>query len=379
VELYLDATVLELSGARGRIERARVRTSRGEEHWLAARTFVLAAGGIENARLLLCSRDLCPAGLGNERDQVGRCLMNHPKNYHGILRLAEPVRSLPYYFGCIWNGFAGYGGLRFSEAEQARRGLLNTYVRFEPLFPWSDSAGVESLVALVKKSKVVLQAFKAGKQGELIELRDYSETGDDSELQNQRMHALSWARLGWNVAVDLPRVSRYAVHRLQGRKAPWIQQARLRNFMEMEPAAENRVTLASETDEHGTPLARVRHACTELDRRSLVELHKALERELPRAGLGSLETALERADPWPIDLDASHHMGTTRMGTEPACSVVDPCLRLHELENLWVAGASVFPTSGCANPTYTLVALSIRLARHLEREVFKLAPVETRA
>lgn len=373
VATYLDATVVELVAANGRIACARLRTSKGEERRLAARAFVLACGGLENARLLLLSR------VGNERDQVGRYLMNHPKNYHGILHLDPPLRSLPYYFGCLWRGFAGYGGLAFREDEQARRGLLNSYVRFEPLFPWSDSEGVESLVALVKKTKVGLTAFKRSKQGEVIELRDYSETGDDSELQNARRDALGYAKLVGNVLGDLPKVSRYASFRLQGRKAPLVTRARLRNFLEMEPDADNRVLLSSRTDVHGLPIPLVRHRCTELDRRTLIELHAALERELPRAGLGRLETSIARAQPWPIDQDASHHMGTTRMGADPARSVVDANLRVHELDNLWVAGGSVFPTSGCANPTFTLVALSIRLARHLERDVFRMRAPERAA
>ena len=73
--------------------------------------------------------------------------------------------------------------------------------------------------------------------------------------------------------------------------------------------------------------------------------------------------------PWPIDLEASHHLGTTRMGDEPTGSVVDRNCRVHQLENLFVAGGSVFPTSGCANPTYTICALSIRLAEHLRGEL----------
>jgi choline dehydrogenase-like flavoprotein len=109
----------------------------------------------------------------------------------------------------------------------------------------------------------------------------------------------------------------------------------------------------------------VSHAPTELDRRSLLALHERLASEFERAGLGRLESDLAAAEPWPIDQDASHHMGTTRMGDDPATSVVDRDLRVHSLENLWCAGASVFPTSGCANPTFTIVALSIRLARHL--------------
>ena len=91
----------------------------------------------------------------------------------------------------------------------------------------------------------------------------------------------------------------------------------------------------------------------------------ALLEDLERTGLATLEEPLTDADPWPIDQDASHHMGTTRMGIDPASSVTDPDLLVRGTTNLYAAGASSFPTSGCANPTYTIVALSIRLARHL--------------
>ena len=98
-----------------------MRASNGAEARVQARAFVIATGGIENARLLLCSRGQCPAGLGNEQDQVGRWLMNHPKNYRGVLHLAQPVEDLPYYFGCLSGGFAGYAGLRLSAAASAAR------------------------------------------------------------------------------------------------------------------------------------------------------------------------------------------------------------------------------------------------------------------
>jgi choline dehydrogenase-like flavoprotein len=57
------------------------------------------------------------------------------------------------------------------------------------------------------------------------------------------------------------------------------------------------------------------------------------------------------------------------MGTNPSRSVVNPELRLHTIENVYLLGSSVFPTSGCANPTYTIVALAIRLAHHLTERV----------
>jgi choline dehydrogenase-like flavoprotein len=325
VDLYLDATVLRLESEGGRATAARARTSGGAEIAFRARAFVLATGGIENARLLLCS------GLGNERDQVGRGFMNHPKSYRGVLHLARPVASAPYFFGCLHRGFAGYGGIRLSA----------------------------------KHSRLLMRRLRKRGARDLVELRDYSETGDDSEAQNARKSALDWLRLGGTILAHAPRVLHYLWYRLVPGATPRIVAARLRNFMEMEPDPENRVTLAAETDEDGKPLPLVRHRCTELDRRSLVRLHAALERELERAGVGRLESDLALVAEWPITQDASHHLGTTRMGRDPATSVVTPDLRVHSVDNLYVAGGSVFPTSGCANPTFTIVALSIRLAEHL--------------
>jgi len=124
-----------------------------------------------------------------------------------------------------------------------------------------------------------------------------------------------------------------------------------------------------ERDSVGARRALVQHDTTERDRRALLELHQVLARELESQGVGRLETALAEAAPWPIDQEASHHLGTTRMGDDPRTSVVDPHQRVHGVPNLYVAGGSVFPTSGCANPTYTIVALSIRLAEHLRSRV----------
>ena len=375
VDLYLDATVLRLAARTTetagpttdggqQISAAILRSRDGADHRLRARIFVLGTGGIENARLLLNSRDLCPAGLGNERDQVGRYLMNHPKNYHGIVHLAQPVEDVPYFFGCLHKGYAGYAGLRLQPRVQAERELLNSYVRLEPLFPWSDSRGIEALVLLVKRSTFFFRRWKKKREDEVVSLLDYSETGDDSDLQNERKGFLDWIGLGFTILFDAPKVSRYLFHRLSGTR-PKIRRVRLRNFMEMEPDPDNRVTLSDTTGPYGQPLPAVRHECTETDRRSLLALHEHLARELPRVGIGTLETTLADEHPWPICQDASHHMGTTRMGTDPATSVVRPDLRLHDVENVYLAGASVFPTSGSANPTYTIVALSIRLAEHL--------------
>jgi len=366
------------SGSR-RIAHAELVTAAGRRLALRAKVFVLATGGLENARLLLASRDLCAAGLGNEHDQVGRGLMNHPKNYHGVVRLARPVRELPYHFGCMTQGFAGYAGLRLREDLQRQRGLLNCYVRFEPLYPWSDNAGVQALVWLVKHSGGLFGAWKRSQGRKLVSLRDYSETGDDSALQNERKSALDVVTLCGTVLAHLPMVARYAVSRTFAGRAPPVRAIRLRNFMEMEPDPENRVLLSAERDAHGEPVPIVRHQSTAADRRSLLALHAVLAREFRDNGLGELTTTLENQPRWPIDQDASHHLGTTAMGADPGASVVTPALRLHGADNVYCAGGSVFPTSGCANPTLTIVALSIRLAEHLRTEVFNREPAASAA
>jgi len=378
VDAYLDATVLELTaeeesdeGGR-RVEAARVRTRGGREFEVRARVFVIATGGIENARILLNSTENSPTGLGNEHDQVGRYLMNHPKNYHGILHLERPLEDLPYFFGCMVRGFAGYAGLRLEQSYQRERELLNSYVRFEPLFPWTDSQGVEALVLFAKRSAFLMRSFRRGRGDEVVSLRDYSETGDDSEVQNARKTPLEWLRLALSIPADAGRVARYLKYRLITKAKPKITRVRLRNFMEMEPRAENRVTLSETLDACGRPRPLVRHDSSAADRRSMCELHEVLRRELEAQGFGRLESQIESTDPWPIDEEASHHVGTTKMGDDPETSVVDANCRVHSAANIYMAGASVFPTSGCANPTFTIVALSIRLAEHLRHEVFQL-------
>ncbi len=67
--------------------------------------------------------------------------------------------------------------------------------------------------------------------------------------------------------------------------------------------------------------------------------------------------------------DASHHIGSTRMGEDPKSSVVDVNQKVHGCKNLYMNGSSVFPTSGVANPTYTIVAITIRLGRHIKSQL----------
>ena len=162
------------------------------------------------------------------------------------------------------------------------------------------------------------------------------------------LNADTW---GDDLLIDLQRA--YGTHLAMG--ALVEQLPRERNRIELDP---------SRMDDHGNPVPEIHWS---LDDRTRAGLRKA--NEVQRAVLSELgvepEWVVGPADTGP----AYHHMGTTRMGTDPEASVVNPHLRTHDLENCWVVGSSPFPTGGAMNPTLTIAALAVRAADRLDAEL----------
>ena len=89
--------------------------------------------------------------------------------------------------------------------------------------------------------------------------------------------------------------------------------------------------------------------------------------EIGALGIGRMRIDLDDPKYWPpVVRGGAHHMGTTRMHDDPTRGVVDRNCKVHGIDNLYVTGGSIFPTSGAANPTLTIVALTLRLADHLK-------------
>jgi hypothetical protein len=138
---------------------------------------------------------------------------------------------------------------------------------------------------------------------------------------------------------------------------------------EQAPNPESRVFLGPEQDALGLNRVDVDWQLTSLDKYSLRRSLEIIGEELGHAGVGRLRT-----DDWVMSDDLStfpgtgawHHTGGTRMGVDPRTSVVDKNCRVHSVANLYVASGAVFPTLGIANPTLTIVALSLRLADHIK-------------
>jgi choline dehydrogenase-like flavoprotein len=128
---------------------------------------------------------------------------------------------------------------------------------------------------------------------------------------------------------------------------------------EMKPSSRNRVTLDTEAKDYfGNPGGNLFVSESEEDVRTVARGKKIVQKIYTDLGVDNVEEL-------PRNFWAHHHMGTCRMGDNPRTSVVDPNLRVHGTTNLYVAGSSVFVTSGVANPTLTLTALSLRLSDYL--------------
>jgi choline dehydrogenase-like flavoprotein len=333
--LHANVTELELDEAGGRVASVLATGAPGRSFRVRPRLVILAAGGIENPRLLLASRSRLPAGVGNGHDQVGRYFMDHPRGQCGVVEAREDSGrrlSMAYWTGRRLGSGRIRLGVRLSDRAQERLNTLNSYVLLDPVHAGSESRGTEAL-------------------------REVYRRGPRSALD---------PRIVRDLATGIPGLLRYASFRALG-IGP-LTGIRVQNFMEQAPRAGDRVELSNRRDRFGVPLPRVRWTIDELDRHSVRELHRILARDLERRGIGLLRSpALEGEGDWPISGDAAHHMGTTRMGSDPRTSVVDPDCRVHDVDNLFVGGSSVFPTGGYANPTLTIVALALRLADRVRR------------
>ncbi len=143
---------------------------------------------------------------------------------------------------------------------------------------------------------------------------------------------------------------------------------------EQAPNRNSRITLDDARDAFGLRRVKVDWRMLPIDRRTVVRGEEIIDAELRRMGIGSLvplpETEIEA---WPDSLEGGwHQLGTTRMHADAEHGVVDPNSRVHGMSNLYIAGGSVFPTSGTAPPTLTIVALALRLAAHLKQDIFRV-------
>lgn len=346
VQILLSGTATELvtSESGEGVSMLKVAALNGSTTGVRARRFVLACGGLETARLLLASRDRHPRGLGNLHDQVGRFFMDHPRAVFGKVEIL-PGRKLRGMRGRPTPDGKLQVGLGFSQQLQRQEQLLNHYVTLEMQSSGYTEARYQSFV---QSMKVLLRRGHAGSRIDfakrhLGQLPEMIYLLSPKEIMPHSLYRL------------------YVAARDMVPREPRLQTFVPVYFCEQPPTAASRVTLGEERDRLGMPRLVLDWQIDESVYRSLYRLQELLGRHLEATGLGRLHSTNER----PSFTDASHHMGTTRMSRSPRDGVVDTECRVHGMENLYVASSSVFPSAGHANPTWTIVALSLRLASHL--------------
>jgi choline dehydrogenase-like flavoprotein len=342
VTLLLHASVVDLATGEdpGRVDRVEVRREDGSRCFVRARLVVLAAGGIENPRLLLLSRRVHRRGLGNDRDLVGRFFAERLSARTGFIVPAIPDLTGLVGFYDVHEAAPGVrvqGALRVRDAVQRERQLLNCAFFLATRSLSMTAEAVRSVATLVKA---------------------------------RRRRPLPAEVLGHlrNVATGLGDLGTFAHDHLR-RPDDARSAIVLRAQAEQAPNPDSRVTLGARRDRFGLPVARVDWRPTSSDRASIRATQEAVDTVLRATGLGHVEFMLGDEHP-PALLEGNfHHLGATRMHTDPSLGVVDADCRVHGVRNLYVAGSSVFPTYGCSNPTLTVVALALRLADHLKKQL----------
>ncbi len=305
---HANATGIQTTEAEPRrVRGVDIQCLNGKEHRVEADQYVLACGGLENPRLLLMN------DVGN--DQVGRYFMEHPHVRSGTLRLSE-WPSLAYTFLGTPPRVAGkpFALLSLSPDHQRENELLNY-----------------SCCLIAEEENRSLPEWVYG-------------------LPNMR------------------RIEHYLKSHF-GTPPPLTLQSRI----EQRPNPDSRVTLSDEVDELDQPKVELNWALTDQEKRTIRAATEAIANEVGRRGVGRVQVSewlTDDAEGWPDFLSGGwHHMGTTRMSEAEQKGVVDSDCKVHGVDNLFVAGSSVYPTSGIANPTLTLVALAIRLADHLKTRI----------
>jgi choline dehydrogenase-like flavoprotein len=348
--LHANFTAFSTERDRTHVKDVTVASLNGVSATIAAKIFVLCCGGIENARLLLLGAEQNAGGFGNKNGVVGRYFMQHSRGPAGLLISAERLSRLQEQFNILRgpDGLEIEVGLTLTPQILERERLLNCSAILQ--YQADPMSGVAAAQDIWRS--LLTGSWPAG-MGEKVG-RIAGNFGDFVHALEQRLS--SGHSLALEGAAGIP--SRAAVILLD---------------LEQAPDPDSRVSLSRERDALGLRRVDVNWRLGELERRTAARFTGYIAAEFARLGIGRC-----RLEPWLQDdripmsdalAETYHYIGTTRMADDPREGVVDRNCAVHGMDNLYVAGSSVFPTAGHANPTLTIVALALRLADTIRRYV----------
>jgi choline dehydrogenase-like flavoprotein len=338
VVLHATATAMLPVENGASIVGIRCRTPGGKEHTFSAQRYVLCLGTIETARFLLQPIPGGQTQTWNRSGLVGRHFQSH-LDYNAARIPAEDAVRLRRWFANVYlRGYKYHPKFHLAFPVQRRQKLLNIAGSITCINP--EEKELRRVKSLARN---LMQGRAAG-----------TVLADLPSVLSQISTVL---QLGYGYGVE-------------GR-ARWPKNSAfwLRVHSEQEPLSESRITLTDVRDASGLLQSRLDWRVSPLEWKTIQSFTEQVGQIFAAHAMADIEiqSELSREDGFRdvVFDDSHHHMGGTRMAESPAEGVVDPNLRLHGVENAYVCGASVFPSSGFSNPTHTLIALAIRLADHL--------------
>lgn len=359
VLLHANATQLVFDDTGTRLFKVGLTNLSGKTATVTARTFVLATGGLEVTRLLLANRTAHPNGIGNAHDVVGRYYMCHVAGTLGRIRF-DPSVPVWHDYDIAEDGTYCRRRLALRPDVQREHKVGNFIARLHHprLADPEHRTGALSLVFL--GAGILSWEYRTRLASERpLTLGDYGR-----HVANIARSPLETAAFAYRVAVG---------SLLARRKIPSLVVKPSTNTFSLDfhaeqvPNPESRITLGNETDALGLPRINIDWRYTRQDVETVSTSVALLAADLQHSNVATLDY-----DPASVEAEVrrdgaygGHHIGTARMGDDPRTSVVDPTCRVHGTENLYIASAATFPTSGPTSPTLTLVALVLRLAQHL--------------
>jgi hypothetical protein len=301
---------------------------------IVAKKYMLAAGSLTNIRLLLHSFSEFKDDISELYNNIGSHFSTHPKGYVGKLKLFNPLDfNHPFISIDRSSNYTSRYQLGLSKDILLEKQMLNHCLRF-------DSSFTRRASRLFELSKSLLHSIPY--------------------IKNSGWTANILYKLGVIVFRYIDNVS------ASGTKKKGIP---VRAFFDQASRQDNKITLSSKISDSGLPLAKISWEFNEDDWKNVELFIESLSKELHDYGIGELSYKRPKNDSFTGI--HSHFIGGTRIGSTPANSVVDPNLKVHGFENLYISGPSVFPSFGYANPFYTIAALSIRLADNISSDLNK--------
>ena len=305
IDCFINATAvdLKLNSSHQTVSHIEVANYNGATVSVKAGRFILCLGGIETPRFMLnCNRQV-KTGIGNGSDMIGRCFMEHLNVPIGSFLYREPENFSKLQF--------------FTDDEFCQKSRIGRS---------NITMSIVSSVKSYGRTKAIKTFFK-------------------------------------NLACQMKIEEK--VQFISDFKCPGM--GNISTLVEQAPNLDSRVRLGNGTDSLGLRKAQLDWQISSYDQNTIRQAAVTMAKQFSTAGLGQIKLADFILDPeLAIKFGHhAHHMGTTRMSDDPHYGVVDQNSKVHGLDNLYIAGSSVFSTGGACNPTMPIIQLCLRLADHL--------------